>query len=597
MPSQLLIMLVERIGLLVGLAFIATRLHIFRSLLLGNSGLQERIRLGLLFGLFGVLGTYTGVLVGPDGVDWRHLVAGPISPEEAIANSRAVAVIVAGLMGGRTTGMVAGLLAGGHRFLLGGFTGLACGIATFSQGLIAGFIGERFSRRGWLNLPTWASLLFAFLLEIMQMALIIAIARPVDDAISLVRLIAVPMIVANSAGVALFQLVCRAILTHEAAVEGDAAKNALRIATRTLPFLRTGLTLESAQAAAAVIRAETAVTAAAITDTERILAHVGVGSEHHRAGEPLLTNATRQAIAQNRLVLAEGRAQIECAQPNCPLQAVVIVPLQEQQRPVGTLKLYYNPQRSRAPVELAEGLAYHFSTQLALARAAHNAALLDKAEIRALQAQIQPHFLFNALNTVTALIRREPERAREVVGHLGDFLRRNLHSTQCETVSLRQELEHVKHYLTVEQARYGERLTVTYEVAPDVLQTPIPPLTLQPLVENAISHGLQRIRRGGQIHLKAVRNGSVVITVSDNGQGITPSRLAQLLEQPASSQSGSGLALYNVHHRLRGLYGAEAGVQISSQVGQGTVVTVRLPVPAVAEEEDSDGALARTGGR
>ncbi|MFZ5817661.1 MAG: LytS/YhcK type 5TM receptor domain-containing protein [Bacillota bacterium] len=595
MPSQLLIILIERIGLLIALSFLATRSRTFRRMMTGGTTRWERVRLGLVFGFFGILGTYTGVIVSPEGISWTEGVTGPLPPHEAIANSRAVAVVVAGLMGGPWTGLTAGLLAGGHRMMIGGFTGLACGIATSSQGLLSGLL-QRYLARTRSGPSPGVALLVGVLMELLQMGIILLVARPFEASVALVELIAGPMTLANSAGISLFLALTRSILTAEAALEGDAARNALTIATQTLPLVSRGLNRETAEAAAKVIRSVTGLTAVAITDTSEILAHVGLGADHHRAGSPMLTRVTRRALQEDRILVADEPHGIECTHPHCPLQGVVVVPLHEGERVVGSLKLYFDPAQVRPPLELAEGLAYHFSTQLALARAQEQSALLDKAEIRALQAQIQPHFLFNALNTVMALIRVDPPRAREVLGHLADFLRRNLQSTQVEVVPLSRELEHVQHYLSVEQARFGDRLEVRYRVAPEALEAELPPLTLQPLVENAVIHGLKPVKRPWELELAAAVSGSTVeVCLRDNGQGIEPDRLAHLLERPAGARGEqSGLALYNVHQRLRGLFGGTAGLSIASTPGAGTTVTVRFPIRSKREEGDGD---TGTGGR
>lgn len=544
MPMNLLILLVERVGVLIALAFLFTRSAAFRRMVEGRMQPAERLWLGLAFGVCGVLGTYTGVVIGPEGAAPATLVGTPLLPEEAIANSRAVSVILAGFLGGPVTGLIAGALAGGHRLLLGGFTGLACGLATASQGLVAGLL-RRMPGRMHSTLSPGSALLAAAVLEIMQMVIILLVAKPYPAALALVRMIALPMIVANSLGVAFFVVAARVILDAEAAREADAARKTLAIATQTLPILEQGLSPDSALEAARLIRSVTGMAAVALTDTERILAHVGIGDDHHRPGARLFTAVTRRAIAEDRTQVAPDAAAIECDHPHCPLQAAVVVPLHEGGQVVGALKLYFNPERSRAPLELAEGLGYHFSTQLTLARAQRQAALLDKAEIRALQAQIQPHFLFNALNTVMALIRLDAGKAREVLGHLADFLRRNLQSTQEETVPLAREIEHVRNYLAVEEARFGDRLTVTYALDPAVQAVPLPPLTLQPIVENALVHGLKGVKRPWQIAIRAqVSGGQAEISVSDNGRGIDPDRLATLLDRPAASRGiQSGLAL------------------------------------------------------
>ncbi len=595
-PIQLLIILVQRIGLLVGLAFLATRSRSFRRLAQGGSGWPGLARVAVVFGLFGIVGTYTGVVVSPQGPRWEALATGPLTPEDAIANSRAVSLVVAGLIGGPWAGLFAGLIAGVHRYFVGGFTALACGVAAVTEGSLAGVISRRYIG-GPSRLTPARTFLVAALMEALQMAIILLIARPFDAAVALVELIAIPMTLVNAVGVALFIGIARSILTEEAAREGDAARKALLIANRTLPYLRRGLNRESAAAAARVIKEETGLPAAAVTDTEQILAHVGLGSDHHVAGLPLQTNITRQAVQQDRILVGEGVQEIECVEPGCSLRGVVVAPLHENNRIVGTLKLYYDPTGTQAPKDLAEGLAHLFSTQLALARAEEQARLVDKAEIRALQAQIQPHFLFNALNTVMALIRRDPSRARDVLGHLGDFIRQNLHSTQCETVTLKQELEHVRHYLTVEEARYGDRLKVGYEIDEGALDARLPPLTLQPLVENAVVHGIKSVREGRISIHAGVERDRVVIAVRDTGRGIEPERLKELLQRPVSSQTGSGLALHNVHQRLQGLYGQGAGLHIVSTPGKGTTVTITLPLNTQKEKEEELHAHPHSGGR
>ncbi|HEY8346232.1 MAG TPA: LytS/YhcK type 5TM receptor domain-containing protein [Symbiobacteriaceae bacterium] len=336
MLISLLILLVERIGLLIALAFVLTRIPAFRRLMQGNIRPADQVWLGIVFGLVGILGTYTGVVVRPEGVDPSTTVGTSILPEEAIANSRAVPVIVAGLLGGPATGILAGTLAGGHRLLIGGFTGPACALATFTQGVVSGLI-RLVPGRTHGSVSPGRAFLVTVTLEIVQMVMILLVAKPPEAAIALVRLIAVPMVVANSLGVAFFLTSARVILDAEAAREADAASKALAIATQTLPMLEQGLTPESALKAARLIHSVTGVSAVALTDVERILAHVGVGDDHHRPGERLLTAATRRAIREDRIELATDPAAIECSHPRCPLQGVVVVPLHEGNQVVGTL--------------------------------------------------------------------------------------------------------------------------------------------------------------------------------------------------------------------------------------------------------------------
>jgi two-component system sensor histidine kinase LytS len=179
---------------------------------------------------------------------------------------------------------------------------------------------------------------------------------------------------------------------------------------------------------------------------------------------------------------------------------------------------------------------------------------------------MRPHFLFNALNTIVSFCRTDPEKARALIIHLAEFFRRNL-QPGGEMVSLATELEHVRSYLAIEQARHGDKLRVIYDVEEAALAHPLPALVLQPLVENAVKHGLLPTERGGTVLITAgLRGGVLEVSVGDDGMGMGH-----------AAPKGIGLALTNTDRRLRALYGPQNGLDIESQPGCGTKVTVRVP--------------------
>jgi sensor histidine kinase YesM len=195
-------------------------------------------------------------------------------------------------------------------------------------------------------------------------------------------------------------------------------------------------------------------------------------------------------------------------------------------------------------------------------------ALATQAELRALKAQVNPHFLFNTLNTIAQLIHTDPAQAEATIERLAEMFRYVLAGSERGLVPLAEELAFVDSYLEIEQARFGQRLRVDRQIAPRVLNVPLPSLILQPLVENAIRHGQGR---DGQVHLTIgvqARGDQVIIAIADQGPGM-PSNHA--IEQ------GPGFGLHNVDRRLRKTYGDGYGLEIGANEPRGTVVTVRIP--------------------
>ncbi len=198
--------------------------------------------------------------------------------------------------------------------------------------------------------------------------------------------------------------------------------------------------------------------------------------------------------------------------------------------------------------------------------------LLVQARLSALSRQINPHFLFNTLNTVSALIRTRPEEARRVVHRLSSILRRLLRKTDS-FAPLRDEMQFIDDYLSIEMVRFGDNLKVVKEIDSDVLDSQIPAMILQPLVENSIRHGLANKLQGGRIRLAArkAEPGRVLLIVEDDGVGIEEAKLATLLEQ-------AGIGVSNVNERLQVLFGDNYRLSVDSRPGQGTRTEIDIPV-------------------
>jgi two-component system LytT family sensor kinase len=199
--------------------------------------------------------------------------------------------------------------------------------------------------------------------------------------------------------------------------------------------------------------------------------------------------------------------------------------------------------------------------------------------VLALRAQISPHFIYNALNTIASFVRTDPGRARELILEFADFTRYSFRAAGQYT-TLAEELRNIDRYLTLERARFGAALTVRLQVAPEVLSVVVPFLALQPLVENAVRHGLAG-QGGGSVEIIANDAGSdCVITVEDDGAGMDPDTLRSGhgdALQPAGADQSAHVGLTNVDHRLRAAFGNDYGLVVETAIGAGTKVVMRVP--------------------
>ena len=266
----------------------------------------------------------------------------------------------------------------------------------------------------------------------------------------------------------------------------------LEVANAAISYLRQGLNAESAQAVCGIVLAQTEAAAVAITDATDVLGFAGVGEDHHEAGGPIITRATRESIEHNEPRVLATKEEIGCPRKNCRLNAAIVVPLEMRGQPVGTLKFYYTTPRllNETQIAMAEGLAQVLSTQLELAELERQTELATRMELKALQAQINPHFLFNTINTIAALIRTDPVRARELLREFAAFYRRTLESGD-DLIPLELELEQTHRYLMFEIARFGDRVVFEEDVDSAVRRILVPAFIVQPLVENAIAHGMR----------------------------------------------------------------------------------------------------------
>ncbi len=218
----------------------------------------------------------------------------------------------------------------------------------------------------------------------------------------------------------------------------------------------------------------------------------------------------------------------------------------------------------------AHALLFYRRSQERERRSLELAASLAQAKLQALRMQLQPHFLFNTLNAISTLVHRDAAAADEMIGNLSDFLRLTLEHADCSELPLGDELEFVRRYLAIEQVRFGDRLKVEYDVPSDLHSLPVPTLILQPLVENALRHGLEPQTGGGQLRIVARRLGNRLrLSVIDNGRGL-----------PALLPQRTGIGVANTRERLRERFGMHAGAELILEAAPsgGTAAVLTLPI-------------------
>lgn len=400
-------------------------------------------------------------------------------------------------------------------------------------------------------------------------------------------MIAVPSTATIFASFALFR-----VANQEERNKARQSHQILEITRKTVPYLRKGLSFESAQDVSQIIYEEVDAVAVSITDTTTVLGFYGLGDDHHQQGRPILTRSTREALATNTTQIVASKAEIGCPMVTCKLKAAIVVPLQKLGKPTGVLKFYYNnPSKlTESRIAVAEGLAQLLSTQIELSELEKQKELAYQAELRALQAQINPHFLFNTLNTITSFVRTDPQKARKLLIQFSNFFRKSL-EWKGGFITLAQELDYITNYLVLEKARFGDRLKIDFDIESSTQNCILPALSVQPLVENAIKHGFSNKDKLEVSIIAKLAGGDLRVIVADNGGGISDEDLDRVLK--FGYGKGSGIGLSNVNERLRSLYGEDYQVKIESTIGAGTHVFLRFPIIRSKEENEAENVNSR----
>jgi len=550
---ELLFTLFKSMSVIATFAYILSRLSSVKHIFNDNFNKYEKIFLTIFFAVLSITGTFLGIII-----------------MNAYANIRAIGAVMAGILGGPLVGAAAGLIAGLHRFSLGGFTALACAIGTTSSGLIGGFFYKKY-KNDEMNFKN-GFLIGIFALTI-EMIIVVLFSRPLAQAIELVKIIGIPMILSNSMGIAIFISILNKVKEDNQKIRALQAEKVLSIADRSLPLLQNGMNPQAAEEIIKMIKKESQVDAVSITDNEKVIAFTGISEDHHLAGEEIKTEASHKAINEKKTILIDSKKDINCNNPNCQLTDAVITPLKIKDSIYGLLKLYRcNQKITVLDIKLAEGISNLLATQIKLAKLSKQAELKSEAELKALQAQINPHFLFNSLNAIAASCRTQPKEARKLLIKLAGIFRRTL-KRDVYQITLAEEMQFCQDYLDIEKARLDKRLQVEWKIPNELKQIIIPPFIIQPLIENSIKHGIYPLQKGGKIIISAQKSGDKLqIKIEDNGPGITDKKIAEI-----KNGNNNRIGINNIKNRLNSIYGNNAHFEIKSKTGMGTQNIINIP--------------------
>jgi len=528
---DMLLAVFDRAALMLICLFFLTRTPLFRKLLHKENDNHTALELAAvtaIFSLFAIFGTLSGINV-----------------EGSLINVRTIAIMSGGILFGPWVGIITGVISGTHRFLIDihGPTSIPCLITSITAGFLSGYINKKVKKA----LHWKVGILAGMLCETLTMILILLMARPFSLGLDIVMNIAAPLILGASS-IGLIVILVQSVEDEKEVIAARQARLALDIANKTLPYFR-NINAESLDSICRIIRDDIDADAVAITDTRNILAYVGTGAEEYNIGHEALSEITKATLESGQITVKNNDEMHRTPQ----IHSLIIIPLWEKGEVTGSLKIYYcDPHRITYSLKvMAIGLSQIMSTQMEVSRTEQLREMANKAEMRALQSKINPHFLFNALNAISSSIRARPDVARQLIINLSRYLRYNLELND-ELIDLRKELHQVQDYIAIEQARFGSKLTVIYDIDDDI-SVKIPSLLIQPLVENAIVHGIQKCSGKGVVVISVKHQpDGVKVSVKDTGHGINQETIDRV---ERNEMPGNKIGLLNVHHRVSLLYG------------------------------------------
>ncbi|MDH2314723.1 sensor histidine kinase [Fusobacterium nucleatum] len=551
MNIQFISHLISNIGCSAIIAFFFIRIDKANIIIKSNAKTKKDIiALSFFFSLLSISGTYIG-----------------LNFNGAILNTRNVGVIAGGILGGPYVAIITGLVAGIHRAFvnLGRETAIPCAIATITGGFLTAYVHRFIKSKD----KIFFGFFLACVVENLSMGLILIILKDKILAQNIVANFYVPMVFMNSIGSSVLILLVEDIIQKSELIAGRQAKLALEIANKTLPHFRE---TENLSEVCKIIAEDLGAKATVITNKKEIIAGFSFDKDEIKKAD-IKSNNTRKVLktGEAMLVIKEDDEIIEDFLDISPhIKSCIILPLKEKNDISGTLKIFFDTAEKITDKNryLMIGLSHLISTQMEISKVENLISLLKYSELKALQSQINPHFLFNVLNTMTSLIRTNPEKAREVTIDLSNYLRYNL-DNNVKSVELIKELNQVNTYIKIEKVRFGDKLNIIYDVDESLYNFQIPSLIIQPLVENSIKHGILKKRDNGCVKIIIKKIGKdIEVIIEDDGIGIEQTIIDNL-----DKQIKENIGLKNVHQRLKLLYGEGLNIK---KLEQGTRIKFKI---------------------
>lgn len=372
------------------------------------------------------------------------------------------------------------------------------------------------------------------------------------------------------------------IISDEDKKKALQTNNILNLVGNALDQIRQGITEENAKNICQSLKKALDIPGVCIINKQESLFFPGPTPHSYPPVTETFKNIQRRLFEEGLVFEGEHRLIFGGCDGECEFTNIFLLPLNDGQKVVAALGFIQSKRQafSSSDQNLATGLSLIFSSELTRSKLEEQRIILEGAKFKLLQAQINPHFLFNSLNTIAWMTGKDPEKAEELIIHLSNFMRQSF-DQKGDFVTLRKEIDYLKSYLFIEKARFMEKLKVNYNIDEGALSYYIPPFLIQPLVENSIKHGISKKKDGGTINVRVYdEEDRIKVTVEDDGEGCSPERLNEILNTPPIEKEGGprrGIGVFNVKERVNALFGQQAKFMMESKPGEGTKVSFYLP--------------------
>ncbi len=356
----------------------------------------------------------------------------------------------------------------------------------------------------------------------------------------------------------------------------------LSLSSAMVEALRFGYDKNSATLICNMLLPYTDADAISLTDKEKVLSYVGYLQEDYSPDNYIRTKVTHEVLKDGASRTVLNEEEIGFPEARHKINAAILEPLVVGHNTIGVMKFYFKSpeQVNKSQRMIAKGFSRLISTQIAAQETEHQRELNTIMELKMLQSQINPHFLFNTINTITSLTRTNPDKAREMLRNFAGFYRATLEQ-DAEAISLGDEIENVRRYVSLQQMRFGEE-RLTFKVSVDATLYDsfyLPPFIFQPVVENSILHAMPPIGTLSISISAETRDKNLLIKITDDGLGMEQEKADKLFVKGNKDEmsEGLGMAMGNINSRVRGYFGRRAAINVVSEVGKGTTTTFVFP--------------------